>query len=125
MKLLRLGFIISFFLGLTACASIAGDNSRAVMVHSKPSGADILVDNQHYGVTPAIVNLPNYIYGGKSITVRKAGYRDQTKMVNAKFQPVSLFNILFWPGFIIDAATGNIVKVDPANLNLNYRLAKS
>lgn len=125
MQLIKTLAVAVSFLIIGGCASIAGNNTRAVKVHSYPSGATIYVDNQQYGVTPAVITLPEYIYGGKSVTVRKRGYQDQTMMVNSKFQPISLVNILFWPGFLIDAATGNLVKIDPANLNLNYKLQRA
>ena len=82
------------------------------------------MDNQEYGVAPAVITLPNYIYGGKSVTIRKPGYHDQTLMVNTKFQPIALLDIFLWPTFILDAATGNIVKIDPANLTLYADLQK-
>ena len=110
---------------VTGCASIAGSNTRAVNVSSYPAGAAIIVDNQQYGVTPATITLPNYIYGGKSVTLRKSGYREQTQMVNSKFQPIALLDILFWPTFFIDAATGNIVKIDPANLSVHGKLERA
>lgn len=122
MKLIKSILICSLFLSIAGCASIAGNNTRAVKIDSQPSGAGIYIDNQQYGVTPAVVNLPAYIYGGKSVTVHKLGYHDQTQIVNTKLQPIALFDILLWPTFLIDIATGNIVKIDPANLNLNYRL---
>ena len=121
-KITKVWFACALFLTITGCASIAGDNTRMVKVDSYPSGAAIYVDNQQYGVTPAVITLPNYIYGGKSVTLRKTGYQDQTTMVNSKFQPIALLDVLCWPTFIIDAVTGDIVKIDPANLNLNYRL---
>ena len=58
-------------LTLSGCASIAGNNTRAVNVQSKPAGATIYIDNEPYGTTPAIVTLPSYIYGGKSATLKK------------------------------------------------------
>lgn len=125
MKIIKLAIIFSIFAALSGCASIAGDNTRAVKVTSQPSGAAIYVDNQQYGVTPAVINLPTYIYGGKSVTLKKKGYQDHTMMVNSKFQPIALLDILFWPSFFIDAATGNIVKIDPANLNLNAELSNA
>lgn len=112
-------------LSLSGCASIAGDNTRTVKVDSVPKGAAIYVDNQQYGVTPALITLPTYIYGGKSVTLKKAGYQDQTMMVNSKFQPIALLDILLWPTLLIDAATGNIVKIDPANLYLNTQLHRA
>lgn len=125
MKINKLLLSCALVVTLAGCASIAGNNTRAVNVTSVPSGAKIYVDNQQYGVTPAVITLPTYIYGGKSVTLKKPRYNDQTAMVNTSFQPIALFDILLWPTFIIDAATGNLVKVDPANLNLNYKLQRA
>lgn len=114
-----------FFLALSGCASIAGDNTRMVKVESVPAGADIFVDNQNYGVTPSVITLPSNIYGGKTVTLKKEGYKDQTMVVNSKFQPIALLDIFFWPTFIVDGATGNLVKIDPAQLNLNTKLYRA
>ena len=122
MKVMKLALSCALFLTITGCASIGGDNTRAVKVESYPAGASIYVDNQQYGVTPAVVTLPTYIYGGKSVTLKKSGYQDHTMMVNSKFQPIALLDIFFWPSFVIDGATGNLVKIDPANLNLSANL---
>jgi hypothetical protein len=125
MKILRIVTSLALVLSMSGCASIAGDNSRNVKVTSKPAGAAIMVDGQQYGTTPATITLPNYIYGGKSVTLKKAGHQDQTMMVNSKFQPVALLDLLLWPTMIIDAATGNLVKVDPANRNLDATLLRA
>jgi len=125
MKIIKIALAGVVSLSIASCASIAGDNTRAVKVDSNPAGAAIIVDNQQYGVTPAVVTLPTYIYGGKSVTLRKHGYQDQTLMVNSKFQPIALLDILFWPTFVLDAATGNLVKIDPANLSLNANLQRN
>lgn len=125
MNIIKKASFLITFLCLTGCASIAGNNTRMVKVESEPAGATILVDNQAYGVTPAVITLPTYIYGGKSITLRKKGYQDQSMMVNSKFQPVALLDIFLWPTFIIDAATGDLVKIDPANLNLQGKLYRA
>ena len=125
MKIIQTIICLVLFITISGCASIAGDNTRKVAVKSYPSGARIYVDNMQYGITPAMITLPSYIYGGKSVQVRKAGYEDQTIMVNTKFQLIGLVNILFWPGFIVDAATGSIVKIDPTYLNLDYKLQKA
>lgn len=124
-KLTKLAISGLLVITLAGCASIAGNNSRAVAVNSTPAGAAIYVDNQQYGVTPATITLPSYIYGGKSITVKKSGYHAQSRMVNTQFQPVALLDILAWPTFLIDAATGNLVKMDPASTNLNYNLQRA
>lgn len=116
-RMIKLAICFTGFLTLTGCASIVGDNTRDVRVDTRPAGATIYIENQQYGVTPAVVTLPTYIYGGKSITLKKEGYRDQTMMVNSQFQTVALLDIFCWPTFIIDAATGSLVKISPANRN--------
>ena len=125
MNTLKLGLVSFLVTTLAGCASIAGDNTRAVKVESHPSGAKIMVDNQQYGTTPAVVTLPTYIYGGKSVTLKKAGYQDQSMMVNTAFQPIALLDILAWPTFLVDAATGDLVKVDPASRNLNTTMQRA
>lgn len=125
MKFIKLSAVAALAVILSSCASIAGDNTRAVSVTSKPAGAKIYVDNQQYGVTPAVITLPNYIYGGKAVTLKKKGYADQTLAVNTAFQPVAILDILLWPTFLIDGATGNLVKIDPATRNLNTSLSKA
>lgn len=125
MKAFKIALASLSFIALTGCASIAGDNTRAVSVNSQPAGAAVLVDNQQYGVTPAVITLPTYIYGGKSVTLKKHGYQEQTTMVNSKFQPIALLDIFFWPSFLIDAATGNLVKIDPANRSINTTLHRA
>ncbi|MBA2367540.1 MAG: PEGA domain-containing protein [Candidatus Protochlamydia sp.] len=121
-KLTKIFTIFSLFLILSGCATLFGNNRRDVSVVSNPPGAAIYMDNMQYGFTPAIITLPTYIYGGKSITLKKEGYYDQTMMVNTEFQPIALLNIFFWPGFLIDAGTGNLVKINPCHLNLSTEL---
>ena len=123
MKIFKTLLALSMFLIISGCASIAGDNTRNVNVTSMPSGAGIYVDNQQYGVTPKVITLPSMIYGGKVVTVKKAGFSDQSRVINTAFQPVSLFDILFWPTFIVDAMTGDLVKIDPASRNIHMNLA--
>jgi hypothetical protein len=122
MNILKLGLATCVIATLTGCASIAGDNTRQVKVSSYPQGAAIMVDNQQYGTTPATITLPSYIYGGKNVLLKKKGYQDTSMMVNTSFQPVALLDILFWPTFIVDGMTGDLVKIDPANRNLSTNL---
>lgn len=125
MKLIKLLTAGAVVLTFTGCASIFGDNSRSVKVNSYPQGAGIYIDNKQYGVTPAVVTLPSNIYGGKAVTLKKAGYVEQTQAINTKFQPVSLLDILLWPTLIVDGVTGNLVKIDPANTTVDARLARA
>ena len=51
----------------------------------------------------------------------KPGYEPANKPVDVAFQGVRALNILFWPGFIVDYATGDMDKVNPT---LSFQLSK-
>ena len=108
---------------LSGCASMFGDNNRSITVNSTPEGAYIYVDNTQYGTTPMVVTLPSFIYGGKTVTFKKPGYVTQSMQVNTAYQLVGLWNILNFPlGMVVDFATGDSVRINPPNLQLNANL---
>ena len=121
-NIIQISAALVVLLSLNSCATIVGDNTRIVSVNSHPQGAGVYLDGQRQGTTPAVVTLPSYIYGGKTVTLKKEGYHEQAMIINTKFQPCGLWNLLFWPGFLIDAATGNTVKIDPSQFNLTTEL---
>ena len=54
----------------------------------------------------------------KTIVAKKEGYKNTPFVVESEFNPKSLWNILFWPGFLIDLGTGKINKYDPVIYNI-------
>lgn len=54
----------------------------------------------------------------KTIIAKKDGYRNTPFVVESCFNPKSLWNIFFWPGFLIDLGTGKINKYDPVIYNV-------
>lgn len=54
----------------------------------------------------------------KTIIARKEGYKNTPVVIEPQFNPCSLWNILFWPGFLIDLGTGKINKYDPVVYNI-------
>jgi hypothetical protein len=123
-KCIQIVVFSAALLTLQSCGTIFGENTRAVAVHSNPQGAGIYIDGQRHGTTPAQVTLPNYIYGGKTLTLKKEGYHEQSTTIGTAFQPCGLFNVFFWPGFIIDGAVGNTVKINPSQLNTTVELQR-
>ncbi len=111
---------------LTGCATMFGDNTRNVKVNSNPEGAAVYLGAAQFGVTPTTVYLPQHIYNNIYLRLEKPGYATQNIAINSVFQPVGLWNILnlpFWGiGFIIDGANGNMVKVNPDQLNMMITL---
>lgn len=125
MKINKLLITFPVVVALVGCASMFGDNTRKVSVNSNPAGALIKIDGQNYGTTPAIITLPTYVYGGKTITLQKDGYVDTSVSINTEFQLVGLWNILNMPiGFAIDGLDGDFVKISTDSQNINTSLTK-
>ena len=54
----------------------------------------------------------------KTIIAKKEGYKNTPFVIESAFNAKSLWNILFWPGFLIDLGTGKINKYDPVIYNV-------
>lgn len=50
----------------------------------------------------------------KTLIAKKEGYQNTPIILPSVFNPKALWNILFWPGFLIDLGTGKINKYEPA-----------
>ena len=54
----------------------------------------------------------------KYLIAKKEGYRPTPLKLDTKFDSVAVINILFWPGFVVDAATGQMCKWDTTNIDI-------
>ena len=54
----------------------------------------------------------------KYLIAKKEGYRPTPLKLDAKFNSVAVINILFWPGFVVDAATGQMCKWDNTYIDI-------
>lgn len=59
----------------------------------------------------------------KQLIARKDGYSPTPFMLETAFNPSSLWNILFWPGFLVDLGTGKMFKWDNTIINLELEPA--
>lgn len=107
------------FITLGGCATMFGNKNRDVAVNSTPPGAKVYYNGNYVGHTPTHVTVGNPL-DTDMIRVAKKHYIPQEKPVKTSFQGVGALNILFWPGFIVDFATGDMKKVSP---HLNFVLA--
>ena len=98
------------------CCSIFTPNPQSVSVDSKPEGAKVQI-GQHKGTTPYTVLLPR----GKDYVIQ-ASYEGKTETLNLNknIEPVYWVNILFWPGLIIDLATGKMFKYEPTHYEFDF-----
>ncbi len=98
------------------CCSIFKADPQTISITSNPPGAKVEV-GPHSGTTPFQVSVPK----GKDYVVT-ARYEGETKTVNLSksIEPVYWVNILFWPGLIVDLATGKMFKYDPTSYSFDF-----
>jgi hypothetical protein len=99
--------LISILLILSSCASIINGPDQRVRVLSDPPGAEIKINGQVAGITPAtfkLIRSKDHI-----ISVSKEGYLEQSKDVKRSLSGVAILYLL--PGglvsFGIDATQGS------------------
>jgi len=87
-----------------------------VSVASTPAGAKVEM-GPYEGTTPYTVSVPR----GKSYTIQATyGGERQTQNLEKSIEPLWFVNILFWPGLIVDLATGKMWQYDPTTYNFNF-----
>ena len=84
---------------------------------SQPDSARVEINGISYGNTPLVVNLKRSL-SKPMVTISRKGFESKTIQMQTSFDWVSIVNILFWPGFLIDLATGAIVDYDPPFYNI-------
>jgi hypothetical protein len=109
-------FVLGLIVLNSSCATLFTGTRQNVSIDSNPQGADIIIDGQKMGTTPAKIKvdreLDALLYGGKKIQFELEGYKKLGYELDARLNTVSIinfFNPLFWG---IDIATGAITKYD-------------
>lgn len=111
-------------ISLAGCATIFGDNDRTVKINSDPQGAKVYLNNNYIGTTPTMVVMQN-IWHPSELKIEQPGQQPFITAINSKFQPVGLWNILFWPGFIVDAISGDMMKIAPNDKSVLATFSKA
>jgi len=76
-----------------------------------------MIDGQYVGKGKTQYILPR----GRSVVIaaNKKGCPSHVIQTTKSVNGTTFLNLFFWPGFIVDAATGAIQKTDPLNYNIN------
>ena len=115
MKKLILVSVSMFF--LAGCATIFSSSSDPVAFNSVAEGAKVQINGMNVGKTPVTVPVKRSI-SPPQVLLKLDGYESQYIMLQNSFAPVGLLNIFFWPGFIVDAATGAMMKYEPQSYEI-------
>ena len=113
-KLISISLILTSALCFSSCATIFTSSHQDV-VFAGESDATIYDGSRKLGKLDAdgvaTIKLRKGL-NSKHLYIKKDGYERTYVSVVPTFNLVSLLNILFWPGFIVDVATGKICKYD-------------
>lgn len=111
--------LIGFSAMVTSCATIVGGTSQTVSIDSNVKGAEVVVNGATVGQTP----FAGSIKRGKStsVTIRKAGYRPKTIIMNTEVEPIFWGNIIVggFLGSTTDLASEAMYKYTPASINVD------
>jgi hypothetical protein len=118
-KVLMFVALIALIASTSSCALIFKGDSQSVFFNSNPQGAQILVDGNLLGTTPAKISLrTNRSY---NITFRLPGRKDQNVVLNNHVG--TLWIVLDVLGglfpLVIDAATGSWYEFDSTQVNVD------
>lgn len=102
---------------LTGCATVFTGTSDQISVSTEPSGAKLFLNGNDMGRTPVTVPVARSL-GTTMMSVRKPGYEDKTFALQSSFNTIAILDIFLWPTFIIDAATGSIIKYSQTSYNI-------
>jgi hypothetical protein len=102
---------------LSACGTLFSGTSDNVAFNSTPSGAKIEINGVSVGRTPTVVNLHRQM-SPPQIMVKLDGYETKSLAVQNSFNMTTLWDIFLFPTFIVDLATGALMKFDPLNYNI-------
>lgn len=114
--------LLSTSLVLQGCATVFSGTTQSINIQVVDSATNTLLTGcqcmvidgsggrQLLTTNPAVLTVSK-AQGGVQVTCEKAGYRQLNTGVGDSFNAVSIVNVLFWPGFIVDAATGAYKKL--------------
>lgn len=111
-KLCLTTFLAASMLG--GCATIFTPSHDPVTINSEPVGAVVYMDGARVGKTPTTLQVKRQLTPPR-IELKSDGYYPQTVVLQNSFNAVALLDIFFWPGFIVDAATGTLMKASQNN----------
>lgn len=108
--------VLAMLLFNQGCCSIFTNDPQNISVDSEPKGAKIQI-GPFEGTTPYQVSMPR----GKNYVIQ-ATFEGKSKAMalNKEIEPLYFVNILFWPGLIIDLATGAMFEYDPTHYSFDF-----
>jgi hypothetical protein len=110
-QFVRAAFASAFVVWLSGCATIFTGSNDNITFKSVPEGAKVEINGNSVGRTPVTVPVKRALTPPQ-VMLKLDGYDQRSILLQNGFNGISILNIFFWPGFIVDAATGTLMKYD-------------
>ena len=107
----RLLFLTLLPLLGSGCATVFSGTAEDVYFTSEPSGAMVYLDYHPLGRTPLITKVPRRLRE-RYIRYELEGYEPVEQLMDNRLNGITFINLLWWPGFIVDAVSGAIVRIE-------------
>jgi hypothetical protein len=111
--LISIALCSSLIFSTYSCSSIFNGSSQKVSIRANEEGADIFVNGDNRGKTPAVIKLKR----GKDhiIEIKKAGYDTYKITTDKSIAGMFWANLLCGGvvGMVIDLVTGNAYNIEP------------
>ena len=127
-QILELCILLCAIVTISSCATIFnGSKARVVLTDDNVTEpVNLTIDGRRYDdvLLPARVKVKRGFKDSKVIAEAE-GYSQSTVIIDKKFNPTTLFNIIFGgiPGMGVDAATGAMMKPEYKSYNLYMKPA--
>lgn len=99
----------------SGCATMFSSGPETVTIKSDPPGARYQY-GPYSGKTPDTIQASRKALA-QTATFTMEGYEQKTVSVLTGIQGVTWWDILFWPGFIVDFVTGNAYKLETPEIS--------
>lgn len=116
---------------LSGCATVFTGSTNNVQLRVVDADTNELINGVKCSITDndgmvyLLSSNPGSIIATKGkgtlrVDCKKTGYAQQNMGISQTINGVTFINVLFWPGFIVDAVTGSIHKY-PANATIQMK----
>jgi hypothetical protein len=113
---------MSCMLMCSSCATIFTGTRQSIVFDADVPKTRVLIDGVEHGETPVSVRLRKG-YRSKTIAFEQEGYERKTIKVPTEFNPVSILNLGVFVGWVVDLATGAIMRYDESYYKANLESA--
>lgn len=121
--MIKLFYCIITVIFLSGCATMFTSSTDPITFKSVPVGAKVEINGANIGRTPVTVPVKRSLTPPQ-VQMKMDGYETQYVLLQNSFNGVAFLDILFWPGFIVDAATGTLMKYEILNYEIELEAKK-